>query len=694
MPSCAGAWRPGGRIRASVEGSPTGGQAGAGRRPGRTWLLGPAVAVLLAGWLLAGLWGPGLPSGDDTVSHLVRAEQAIQELLPRGKVSGWQSRFGVGYQQFLFYSPGFTWLVAVLHWLSLGLLSIPGAFKVAAALTVLALPPSVAFLARSLDLSRWAAGLAAILVLCVNSPFGGVGLHGTFDIGLLPNQLGAACFCLALGGMLRVVADPSARRVTLAGLALAGLLLTHAVTAIVLAAFLAVLLPTFLVTDRPGARGLARVAAGLLGAGALAAGLAAFWLVPALAHSDLRGPLTSWANPTMTERLGDILSGRVLFTRVAAGCVLLGWVLAWWRAARGRRWAAGLLLTPLAYLVVADLFLRWDPTNPVSLQLMNRGLGYVGVFAVLPLAAVLGGVASVPRWPWWRYAGPAVALACAVGLAASSGAEARRAVGQQQPTPALRAMAAELARVVPPTARFATQRDYPEELASTGVSHPDFWLPWAAGRSTLNIDQIESTAAPRPASIPAHLTDRPAGEVADDLLRLGVTHVAVVNEESAGRLLRSPRFRTVWSSPPLAVLAVQPRAGGPEPGALVTAAGPARARLVRAEPERLEFQVDSRAPTTVTAAVGWSPKWRAALNGRPVPLERTWEGLMAFPVPAGTSHVRLEFHPDGWDRLGWALTALTLAGLGGWCWRRRRAPEPPARASASAKERRLEAALP
>jgi hypothetical protein len=51
----------------------------------------------------------------------------------------------------------------------------------------------------------------------VDSPFGGVGLKGSFGIGLIPNQLGAVLTCLALGAMLRLAADPGPRRVVVAG---------------------------------------------------------------------------------------------------------------------------------------------------------------------------------------------------------------------------------------------------------------------------------------------------------------------------------------------------------------------------------------------------------------------------------------------------------------------------------------------
>ena len=125
------------------------------------------------------------------------------------------------------------------------------------------------------------------MVLCVSSPFGGVGLEGTFGIGLIPNQLGAAFTCLALGAMLGLAADPGPRRMMVAGVALAAVFVTHAISAVILAVLLAIILLTFLGTERWRARLVPR----LVGAFILACGLAAFWLVPAFAHNSLRGAL-------------------------------------------------------------------------------------------------------------------------------------------------------------------------------------------------------------------------------------------------------------------------------------------------------------------------------------------------------------------------------------------------------------------
>jgi hypothetical protein len=630
---------------------------------------GLPVAVILALWLTAGLWGRGPPSGDDTMAHLIRTEFTLHELVPHARLDGWQPRFGLGYQQFLFYGPGFTWAVVLLHWLSLGLLSLAGAFKVAAIASFVALPLSVAYLAASFGLGRRAAGLAAILVLCVSSPFGGVGLQGTFGIGLIPNQLGAALACLALGAMLRLVADPGPRRVVVAGVALAAVFVTHAISAVILAVLLAVILLTFLGTERLQARTVRC----LVGAFVLAGGLAAFWLVPAFAHNNLRGALTSWENPPLAERLADLLAGRLLLHGMLVWLLLAGWLFAVHRFQQRQPWALALVVTPFAYLWVADLFLRWDRNNVISMQLANRGLGYVGVLAVLPFAALLAyAPTQFGDQRRWRVAGEAVTILCAVLLVVgTSGASRDEVVRQQTPTPTLRALAVQLAAHVPDGARFATQRDFPNERRITGVSHPDFWLPWASGRDTLNLFNIESSTTPWPGHVSDDMTKQPPDVAADQLSRLGVTHVAVVNDQAAQPLLASPRFATVWRSPPLALLAVSPRQGQPAPGSLLSAPVTAEARLVRAEAQHLVIKASTGQPTSATIAVAWSPKWHARVNGREAALGRSADGLLMLSLPPDKSTIELVFRPDAWDALGATLTALAIAALAGWAWRRR-----------------------
>jgi 6-pyruvoyl-tetrahydropterin synthase related domain len=601
------------------------------------------VAVVVAGWLTHGLWGPGPLPGDDTMAHLVRAEFGARWLAPRGRVDGWQPRFGLGYEQYLFLGPGLSWVVAGVHWLSLGLVSVAGAFKVVVIGSFLALPLAVAFLARSFGLGRRAAGLAAVLALCVSNPFGGVGIPGTFDIGLAAHQFGAIPTVLALGGMLRVAVDPRPRWIAFTAAAMAATLVSHAISAVTLAVLLAIVLPTLLATDRPTAAVAIRLAATV----ALAGALAGFWLLPVLAHHDLHGGLTSWENPPLAERLADIFGGQLLFkSSILIWLLLAGWLFCVARFQARRRWALALLVCPFAYL--------W-----VSLQLANRGLGYVGLVAVLPLAALLGHLGRRLGW-----LGDLASVAGAVVLVVLATGPDRHLTRVDTPSPQLWQLAGLARERVPPGGRLAVQRSYGIEQHNTGVSMPSGWLAWASGRNVANMFNPESSPlAGGPAFAADRITEQPPAVAADELARLGVTHVAVVDDQAGRALFASPRFRVLWHSAPLALLEVRAHPNQPAPGSLLATAAPARAELLRADPEDLVIRVEPAAPTSATVATAWSPKWHATVNGQAAPLGRSPDGLLALALPAGPSTNALSFQPDWWDHLGAAVTLLTLAAL-------------------------------
>jgi hypothetical protein len=311
------------------------------------------------------------------------------------------------------------------------------------------------------------------------------------------------------------------------------------------------------------------------------------------------------------------------------------------------------------------------------MQLTNRGLGYVGVLAILPFAALLAHATTrLAERRRWRVAGEAVAIVAAALLVVGvNGARRGEVVGQQTPTPQLRALAAQLAAQVPNGARFVTQRDFPNERRITGVSHPDFWLPWASGRDTLNLFNIESSTTGWPGHVADHLTEQPPEAAADELARLGVTHVAVINDQAAQPLLASSRFTALWRSPPVALLAVAARQGQPAPGSLVSTAVAAQARLVRAQAQHLMIQARTGQPTSALIAVAWSPKWHARVNGHTAALGRSVNGLLTLSLPAGESTIELVYGPDGWDLLGATLSGLVLAALGGLAWRGRPGPK-------------------
>lgn len=667
------------------------------------------TAVAVALWLTAGVWGPGAPEGDDMAARLVRTAFAMEHLVGEGKPDGWQPRFGLGYQAFLFIGPGFTWTVAALQGLSLGSLSVSGAFKTVVVGSYVVLPLAVAFLARSFGLSRLASALGAVLALAVSGPLAGVGLHGLFDVGLVTNQLGALWWCLALGAVVRQLDDERPRWVLLAGVAGAALALTHIVSVLVLGLVVAVF-----VLGTSWERRLAwrRVGASLAASALLASGLAAVMLVPILAHRDLQGTFTGLVEPPLGERLAAIWRGDIVLAGgvapVALGAMVLGLSAA---LVERRRRGVALLLLPFGYLALAYTALALWPDSLVTRQLPTRALGYLALLALLPLATLLswagGCTPSSPFGseptsgrdhdrPWGQIGGISGArparsgqarqvgvVVATVALVVASLAGIERP-GEAEPEPALRAAADRLAELVPEGARFATQRDFPAEIDATGVSHPDFWLAWLSGRNTLNIFNAESSAVNEPVFEPERIGERTPRESADALSRLGVTHVVLVDEDEGQELVVSPRFEPVWRSAPLAILAVNVPPGQPPPASLLATDAPSSARLVRAEPEHLEIELDAEDPTTATVAVGWSPKWHARLDGRPVPLERSDDALLSLALPAGEHYLALDYRSDGWDRLGLVVSVITAVGLVGWLsrgwlsrdrWRRSRQPE-------------------
>ena len=590
------------------------------------------------------------------MAHLVRADFGISRIVAEGRLDGWFPRFVLGHQEFLFNGPGLVWLMALVRAVTFGAVSNEAALKVVMVASFVALPPAVCFLARSFGLGQRASGLAAVLSVLVSTPFG-LGLRGLFETGLVPHQVGAVFFCLALGAAVRTTEDDRRAWIVLLAVSLAALAITHLISLLILGVMLVLALGLLAAT-----RGLSRAAVLRLALGSAGgAGLCGFWLVPFLAHRDLQGIVTTWRSPPLLDRLGSIAAGRILFPAGVAFLVLAAWA---YQVVRARRrqdptalvWVA----TPLIYLLVAHGLPHLIGLNGATIQLANRGLGYAGLLAILAVAALL---ADGCRHFGWRGYAVVLGLTATAAVVAAPG---RGSVGQFSiPAPAMAAAASELARLVPDGARFATERDYPGEIMRTGVIHPETWLARASGRNSLNGFNLESSSTPRAGDLMNDLDGLSATRLAIRLNRYGVTHVVATSDGFVRRLTRSSRFLPVWTAPPLTILALQPERGSsPAPASQVSAVGPASARLVLAEAEHLGFDIEAAEPTGVTLALGWSPKWQAHLNGTPVRLRPSRDSLVELTVPAGRSALRLDYRSDAWDRLGAACTLATVAAGG------------------------------
>ena len=625
-------------------------------------IVGPILAVAIAAWITLPAWGVRPFAGVDVIAHVMRVTFGVEQLILHGRLDGWSPAEHLGYQLYLIRGPGMSWLTALIKAMSLNRLPTVAALNVAVLSSFVAFPLAVAFLARSSGLCRTASGLAALLSLLVSNPFGN-GIEGLFGLGLLENQVGALYFPAVLGALIRVANGGSMGWALFGASGLALLLLTHTLSALVLPVIAALYVPWFL--GRRPKPALLRLCL----TGALAAGLAGFWLIPLLAHRDLVGTVVpGYGRSLLDIYIRHIIGGTLLFRPRVVWIVLAGWAFVLVRTARGHWRDLAAIAAPAAYLALGHALYHFFP-SPMSEALAIRGLGYAGVIAIFPLATLLSEMARP-----LRLLGKALALAVAGALAILSAAPLRQLV-QPHPeaAPPLREAAAMLARFVPPGARFYTPQHlyYGPDSAGGAIPGPDRWLAWQSGRNSLSGLTLESSSTPWVAADAQRELDRRHPEVAaDTLVRLGVSHVVAPTDALSDRLAASPRFAPIWRSSPLAVLAVRPRPGQPDPSSLLATARPAWAQLESAEPEHLRIAAWAEASTLSSIAVAWSPKWHGTLNGAPCALGRTPDGLIAVELPAGLSRLALDYRNDMWDRLGLAITLATIAGILGWCvWR-------------------------
>lgn len=73
-----------------------------------------------------------------------------------------------------------------------------------------------------------------------------------------------------------------------------------------------------------------------------------------------------------------------------------------------------------------------------------------------------------------------------------------------------------------------------------------------------------------------------------------------------------------------------------------------------------EAEVNSGRPAVLESPRMYIPGYRATVDGHPVDVRRTGNGLVSFPVPAGVSEVRLDY------RGGWPLRIAYWLSAGGW----------------------------
>jgi hypothetical protein len=676
---------------------------------------GPIVGLLIALWMTGPDWGSRPPGGNDTLAHVVRAQFASGHLINHGLVDGWDPSFIVGYEEFLFDGPGLSWAVYLVRLVTFDTLSFTGAIKVIAVGSFAVLPVIVAFTARSFGLNRRAAGLSAIVSLLIDSPYGGAGLSGMFSNGLITNGFGALFFFLSLGGFVRVVREKRARWVLFTAVSLAVLSMTHGISVMELGVTLLIVIvlwfvglhvpnaTTFyaravkmakaqlvaeasngtrpmhappislpganpaegLVTDDEYQRSWTSYRSSLstywppmsraVIAAVLGFSLGAVVLVPLAVHDNLRGPASAWTTVPFGQLLLEIWQGNILLRPAVAPFLIAGAGYGVVRMWKGRPFALPVVAAPITLLIVGNASLHYWSTNILTYQLTNRGLGYAGVLATFPLAALIARVTK--NFPFRDLL--AIVVAAALVLV-PLGDERQQAQQAPQAIPQMFKAAQLISALVPPTARFASENALDN---ATGVPVPDDWLAWASERNTLDTFNIESAQAVGMSNVVYNLASQSPTESADDLAQVGVTDVVTITVQTAKVLASSARFHEVWAVAPIAIFAVLPSAGQPAPAELITGASALSAKLVAGSAQHDVIDVNAPVATQAVLAIAWSPMWRASLDGKAVPLAKSSQGLLQVAVPAGRHRLVVRFQRDLADYVGTAISLASVLGV-------------------------------
>ena len=225
------------------------------------------------------------PSGGDMAAHVAVPAYLRDVLLPQGRILGWSQDWFAGYPVFYFYFPLPSLLIVVADLV----LPYGVAFKLMTIAGLLATPPAVYYLARSLRLGRpvatVAAGAGAVFIFMESFTIYGGNVLSTLA-GEFSFSWSFALSLLYLGLLIRAVRDDPRYQVP-AALALAAAVLCHIITTIVI-----VLASLTVLTWRGGWRRALPIWFG-------AAAIAGFWVLPLLSRlgfsSDMAWvPLSSW----------------------------------------------------------------------------------------------------------------------------------------------------------------------------------------------------------------------------------------------------------------------------------------------------------------------------------------------------------------------------------------------------------------
>lgn len=656
-------------------------------------LLVPLALFLLGMWLTRHVWGGIAPEGDDLPYHLSRAQFGWSSIFRTGHLDGWSPRFGAGSQAFLLYGPGLAIVFSALRVVTFGLISDGAAMAVIMTVSYAAAGPGVWWVARSLRMSQLASGLAGLAGLCVSVPFG-VGIAGTFDLGLVPNQLAVPMFLGALGLILRICGStlgdspeplPQRHRHRMAlgaGLLIASTVVTHPQSAVALALTLVFAVPFVLLHHnarwQPALEGLVET-------GIVTIVASTWWLVPLAVDHEPRAPLSDWGTPPFWTRVNELVTGKLLFTSPIAALVTVAVavLLVQLSTPRSRVWRQGLgpgvVLTPI-FLLLAGFAIRnrWGAGADVASSLPNRLVGYIGLLLALPLGLFLAEAGATAlrgaRRATWLL--PAAVVIVAIDPNLIHASNAARDVPAMPP--AVTAVSKALSADMEPWSRFAFAQENGFR-GSFGILHPEFWIAWEARRNTVG-DLGGNAVSPFDNYLQDHIFDGYFTNAPRRLADAGVTHLLVGPTDLPK--MSAPEWsewKLVWSGGGTSMFRRTAPAGQPAADSQITTSAPSDIRLTRYGPERLVWSKRGGPATDAVIAVAAFRKWHVRVDGQEIPSSATarpstggGEGLITVHLPAGSAEIEATFERTWSDYAGLVVTvAGALALIWGW-WTRRR----------------------
>ncbi len=345
----------------------------------RAWL--PPLLLIAYGLAFARkALGDGLLVFDDHPGQLYRIAHALtQGVAPWRLDPGWWA----GYAELQFYPPGFSYAGAALHYASFTTLDTAATYQLLLWLVFLLPGLSTYLLLARVMGNPWLALPGAFLALTLS---GGSrsGVEEGMRWGLVAARLGWGVLPL-LG--LSLCGWPEGRRPPItAPVLLAAIILIHPAHA---PAGIALL---FLAAwHGPGSRWKRLGQAALLTSAGI--GLAAFWLLPLLAHLGMALPL-AWGEPTLATIVRGLADQPLLMVLIGAS------VLASWVARRSSPSSPASLwlcdLPPaLAVLIIVDAAVA----QPLGLDWLPADRLLDGFLLALILSASLTIAAGHRRWP-------------------------------------------------------------------------------------------------------------------------------------------------------------------------------------------------------------------------------------------------------------------------------------------------------